>query len=95
VAHLEVELVAADRKVWSGDASMVSAPAADGDIGILPGHAPLLALLGEGTVRITPTSGDVRHVRVDSGFLSVDADRVTVVVDNAERAGEPSAATER
>jgi F-type H+-transporting ATPase subunit epsilon len=85
VAHLEVELVAADRKVWSGEASMVSAPAIDGEVGILPGHSPLLALMKEGTVRITPVSGAVRHVKVDSGFLSVDADRVTVVVDHAER----------
>jgi F-type H+-transporting ATPase subunit epsilon len=86
VAHLEVDLVAADRKVWSGEASMVSAPAVEGDIGILPGHQPLLALMGEGTVRITPLDGAVRHVRVTSGFLSVDDDKVTVVVDHAERA---------
>ncbi|MDT0166967.1 F0F1 ATP synthase subunit epsilon [Actinotalea sp. AC32] len=87
MAHLEVDLVAADRKVWSGEASMVSAPAADGYIGILPGHAPLLSLLNPGTVRITPTSGGPQEVRVDSGFLSVDADRVTVVVDAAEAPG--------
>lgn len=86
MAHLEVDLVAADHKVWSGEASMVSAPAADGDIGILPGHAPVLAVLRAGTVRITPVSGAAQHVRVDSGFLSVDSDRVTVVVDKAEDA---------
>ncbi|MBC7290886.1 MAG: F0F1 ATP synthase subunit epsilon [Actinotalea sp.] len=84
MAHLEVDLVAADRKVWSGEARMVSVPAADGEMGILPGHAPVLALLGAGSVRITPVSGEVRHVQVDSGFLSVDADRVTVVVDHAD-----------
>lgn len=87
MAHLDVDLVAADRKVWSGEASMVSAPAADGYVGILPGHAPLLSLLMEGVVRITPTSGGVQEIRVDSGFLSVDADRVTVVVDAAATAG--------
>ena len=84
MAHLEVDLVAADRKVWSGQASMVSAPAADGEIGILPGHAPVLAVLRPGAVRITPTDGSVRHVEVGSGFLSVDDDRVTVVVDSAQ-----------
>ncbi|GGC12084.1 F0F1 ATP synthase subunit epsilon [Cellulomonas carbonis] len=92
MAHLEVDLVAADRKVWSGEASMVSAPAADGYIGILPGHAPLLSLLNPGTVRITPTSGGSQEVRVDSGFLSVDADRVTVVVDAAEAPGSGTTA---
>lgn len=87
MAHLDVELVAADHKVWSGEASMVSAPAADGEIGILPGHEPILAILRAGTVRITPVGGSApRHVTIDSGFLSVDDDRVTVVVDNAHAA---------
>lgn len=93
MAHLEVDLVAADHKVWSGEASMVSAPAADGDIGILPGHAPILATLRAGTVRITPTSGGTQEVRIDSGFLSVDGDRVTVVVDHAD--GKPTSAATR
>lgn len=93
MAHLEVDLVAADHKVWSGEASMVSAPAADGDIGILPGHAPVLATLRAGTVRITPASGEVRQVRIDSGFLSVDGDRVTVVVDHVDT--DPTATTAR
>lgn len=84
MAHLEVELVASDRKVWSGDATVVSAPAADGDVGILPGHAPLLSVLRAGLVRITPVEGGERRVRIDSGFLSVDSNRVTVVVDTVE-----------
>ena len=84
MANLEVDLVAADRKVWSGEASMVSAPAADGDIGILPGHAPVLAVLRPGTVRITDMSGSVHTVKVDAGFLSVDSDQVSVVVDTAK-----------
>ena len=57
VANLEVELVAADRTVWSGDATQVSAPAADGDVGILAGHAPLLAVLRPGTVRVRGLDG--------------------------------------
>ncbi len=91
MAHLDVELVAADHKVWSGEASMVSAPAADGDIGILPGHEPVLAILRAGTVRITPTGGSAaRQVTIDSGFLSVDSDKVTVVVDNAHSTDAPA-----
>lgn len=88
MAHLEVDVVAADRRVWRGDARMVSAPAADGDIGILPGHTPLLAILREGDVRITATDGSNRSVRVDEGFLSVDADKVTVVVHAATEISE-------
>ncbi|MCU1431806.1 MAG: synthase epsilon chain [Actinotalea sp.] len=86
-ALLEVNLVAADRKVWSGEARMVSAPAAEGDIGILPGHSPVLAVLRPGTIRITSAAGAVEQVTVDAGFLSVDDDHVTLVVDTAGAAG--------
>ena len=83
MANLEVDLVATDRTVWSGEATMVSAPAADGDIGILPGHAPVLAVLRAGVVRIHGVDGSLRQATVDAGFLSVDANQVTVVVDSA------------
>lgn len=90
MAHLEVDLVAADRSVWSGEARMVSAPAADGEIGVLPGHSPVLTVLRPGTVRITPADGGAPQVvRIDSGFMSVDSNQVTVVVDTAEDAGTP------
>ena len=84
MAHLAVELVARDRTVWSGDALMVSAPAAEGEIGILPGHEPVLAVLRAGQVRIRGVDGEVQHASVDGGFLSVDKDQVTIVVDSAE-----------
>jgi len=84
VAQLNVDLVAADRNIWSGDARAVSAPAADGEIGILVNHSPLLSVLGEGTVRITGTNGEKIAVRVTGGFLSVDSNQVMLVVDDAE-----------
>lgn len=87
MAHLEVDVVAADRRVWRGDARMVSAPAANGDIGILPGHTPVLAVLRSGVVRITAADGSVRSVGVDEGFLSVDDDKVMVVVHAATETG--------
>lgn len=83
MAHLEVDLVAADRTIWSGEASMVSAPASEGEVGILPGHTPMLAVLRAGTVRITPVSGEVVRTDVEAGFISVDENRVTVVSDSA------------
>jgi len=95
VANLEVDLVAADRRVWSGEASMVSAPAADGEIGILPGHAPVLAVLRPGTVRIRAVDGGVQTIRVDAGFLSVDSNQVTLVVDSAEPDAAPAPGTRR
>ena len=54
---LHVELVSADRLVWSGDASMVVARTTDGEIGVLTGHSPVLGLLVGGEVRITPVDG--------------------------------------
>ncbi|HEX8496296.1 MAG TPA: F0F1 ATP synthase subunit epsilon [Actinomycetales bacterium] len=84
---LKVELVAADRKVWSGDASRVVAKTTDGDIGILSGHAPLLGVLVEGEVRISGEGSDV-VATVDGGFLSVDHDRVTIVAETARVGAE-------
>ncbi|MBD5786288.1 F0F1 ATP synthase subunit epsilon [Cellulosimicrobium terreum] len=84
MAQLNVDLVSADRKVWSGEAHMVSAPAADGEVGILAGHSPLLSVLREGAVRIKTADGSPVEVRISGGFISVDSNQVTVVVDSVE-----------
>lgn len=81
MSELHVELVAADRKVWEGDAKEVSARTADGELGILPGHTPLLGILVSGDVRIETMAGQVHTATVDSGFLSVEHDRVTIVAE--------------
>jgi F-type H+-transporting ATPase subunit epsilon len=83
MAELQVELVAADRKVWEGDAHQVSARSIDGDIGILPGHQPLLCVLAGGEVRIK-ADGTWRSATIDGGFLSVDHDRVVIVADSVD-----------
>ena len=80
---LHVELVSADRLVWSGDASMVVARTTEGEIGVLAGHSPVLGLLVGGEVRITPVDGPAVTAAVDGGFFSVDHDRVTVVAEVA------------
>ncbi|GLB66809.1 MULTISPECIES: F0F1 ATP synthase subunit epsilon [Arthrobacter] len=82
-ADLEVEIVAADHFVWSGAASLVKARTADGEIGILPGHTPVLAILAPGELAIQPVNGDRITVTVDGGFFSVDSNRVVIVADNA------------
>ena len=80
MSTLQVELVAADRKVWEGEADMVVARTVDGELGVLPGHTPLLGVLVEGDVRIK--AGDGEHTaRVDSGFLSVDRDKVIIIAE--------------
>jgi F-type H+-transporting ATPase subunit epsilon len=80
---LQVELVSADSRIWSGEASMVVARTVDGEMGVLPGHAPVLAVLADGEVRITPVEGSPVVARVDGGFLSVEHNRVTLVSDRA------------
>lgn len=82
---LSVDVVATDASLWRGKASSVIVPAAEGDLGILPGRQPVLAVLRPGTVRITPPSGSVVELEVLEGFVSVDEDVVTVVVDNSDR----------
>ena len=81
MSQLHVELVAADRKVWEGEAMQVSARTVEGEMGILPGHTPLLGILVSGDVRIQSTSGQTHTATIDSGFLSVDHDRVTIVAE--------------
>ncbi len=83
---LTVSVVAADKEVWSGQASMVIAKTTEGEIGILPGHEPMLAVLAEGEieVRITPLDGPKISVNADNGFLSVENNNVAIVAALAE-----------
>ena len=80
MSTLQVELVAADRKVWEGDADMVVARTVDGELGILPGHTTLLGVLVEGEVRIKSGEGS-QAATIDGGFLSVDRDKVIIVAE--------------
>lgn len=80
---LKVSVVAADHEVWSGEASMVVAKTSDGEIGILPGHEPILALLASGPVRLTLPGGERITADAEGGYFSVAADIVTVVAGRA------------
>lgn len=80
---LQVELVAADRTVWSGEATMVIARTVEGDVGVLRGHAPMLSLLTDAVVEISTTDGEVVVAAADGGFLSVAGDRVSVLSERA------------
>jgi F-type H+-transporting ATPase subunit epsilon len=84
MAVLNVSVVAADHEVWSGEASMVVARTVEGQIGILPGHEPLLAILAQGEVRVTLNGGESITASADDGFLSVENNTVTIVARQAE-----------
>jgi F-type H+-transporting ATPase subunit epsilon len=83
---LEVHLVTPEREVWSGEADFVTARGVDGDLGVLPGHAPLLAALAVGPVFID-AGGSRTAVAVDGGFLHVaheeDVTRVDILAEHA------------
>ena len=85
---LQVELVAADRLVWSGEATMVIARTTEGDVGILPNHAPLLSSIIEGVVDVQTTDGETWVAAVDAGFLSVADNRVSILSERAEMSHE-------
>ena len=83
---LQVELVAADRLVWSGEANVVNARTAGGEIGILANHMPVLSLLEAGAVEVQMADGDTLVAAVDDGFISVAANRVSILAGHAELA---------
>jgi len=85
---LEVSLVAMDRPVWSGTARMVVATTPEGEIGILTGHEPVLALLSDGEVRIEPVEGEKIVAVVHEGFFSVANNKVSILAETAELAHE-------
>jgi F-type H+-transporting ATPase subunit epsilon len=81
--RLHVELVSVDARVWSGDAEMLIARTTEGELGVLPGHAPLLGMLAEpGQVRIKRSGGDELTYDVSGGFLSVTSEGVTVLAES-------------
>ena len=92
---LQVELVAADRTVWSGEATMVIAKTVEGDLGILRGHTPVLSLLADAVVEIDTGDGDVVIAAVDGGFLSVAHDRVSILSEHAVLAADIDVSAER
>ena len=87
MSELQVELVAADRRVWVGAATMVRCRTASGELGVMPGHTPLLGVLVNGDLVIHQTDGAKQSATIDSGFLSVEHDRVTIVADHVDVQG--------
>ncbi|QPP06536.1 F0F1 ATP synthase subunit epsilon [Streptomyces bathyalis] len=91
MAELHVELVAADRKVWSGEASLVVARTTSGDIGVMAGHQPLLGVLEPGAV-IIRTAGETGEgtvvAAVHGGFISFADDKMSLLAEVVELSDE-------
>jgi F-type H+-transporting ATPase subunit epsilon len=80
---LTVSVVSPERTLFEGEAQSIVAPAFDGELGILTNHAPMLTLLGTGTLRLRSPAGE-RSFKVAGGFLEVSENRVRVVTEKAE-----------
>ncbi len=79
----KLSVISPERKLYEGPARFVVVPAHDGELGILAGHAPLMALLGDGILRVA-TETEIRRFRVSRGFVQVVDDVVSVLSEEAE-----------
>jgi F-type H+-transporting ATPase subunit epsilon len=86
MATIHVDIVSAERSIFSGQANMVFAPAEMGEIGIAPRHSPLITRLRAGEIRVQPEAGEEQTFFVSGGMLEVQPSMVTVLADTALRA---------
>lgn len=86
MATIHVDIVSAEGEIFSGEASMVFAPAIMGELGIAPRHAPLLTTLRPGEVRVQTPAGEEQFFYVSGGALEIQPHLVTVLADTAVRA---------
>jgi len=87
MAELRLEIVTAERVVYSEEIDILVAPGIDGELGILPSHAPLLTVLKPGEIRVTK-DGEDTYMVVSGGFLEVLGTKATILADTAENADE-------
>ena len=79
VATIHVRVVSSEELVFEGEASSVVAPGWDGMVGILPNHAPMIALLGEGKLSVDRAGGGAEEYQVAGGVLKVEKNQVTIL----------------
>ncbi len=82
---LTVSVISPEKVLFEGQASSVVAPGYDGELGILPGHAPLMTVLGRGVLRLEGGSGTAQRFQVQGGFLQVVDNAVRVVTESASQ----------
>jgi len=85
MSNIYVDVVSAEKSIFSGEAKFVALPGEGGELGILHGHTPLITRIRPGSVRIQKADGDEEFVFVAGGYLEVQPDRVTVLANTAIR----------
>ena len=94
MATFQVDVVSPEATVWSGEATIVIARTADGELGIMADHQPLMGSLATGAIEIEAESGERTTIGVHGGFLQVLDNQVTFLTDRAEIAESTEAAAE-
>jgi F-type H+-transporting ATPase subunit epsilon len=79
MSTLKVEVVSPESRLWSGEATMVSARTIEGDIGVLPNHCELLGVLADGDVVVSATDGSKHEFKINGGFISVAKNQVSIL----------------
>ena len=87
---LQVHIVASDEEVWTGEAATVIVRTTEGDVGILPGHAPFMAAIQPCAAEVITSEGVRKIIAVDTGFISVFLDRVSLLAASGDLADEIS-----
>ena len=88
MSSIRLDFVSQDHMVFSGDVNEIVAPGIDGQLGILPKHAPLLTILTAGEVKVKREAGDDLFFAVSGGWMEVRPDKVTILARTAERSDE-------
>ncbi|WP_341667902.1 F0F1 ATP synthase subunit epsilon [Alcaligenes sp. SDU_A2] len=88
MAKLHVDVVSAEESIFAGEAKFVALPGEAGELGILPGHTPLISRIRPGTLKIVMDDGREEHIFVAGGILEVQPGKVTVLSDTAIRAND-------
>ena len=82
---VQLEIVSAEKELYSGEVAMVVAPGVAGELGLLPSHAPLLTRIKPGVLKVNLPDGGEHFIYVSGGVLEVQPDKITVLADVAER----------
>ena len=85
MSSIHVDVVSAEQSIFAGEAKFVALPGESGELGILPGHTPLITKIRAGAVRIEKADGDEEFIFVAGGILEVQPNKVTVLADTAIR----------
>lgn len=89
MATIHVDVVSAEASIFAGEAKFVALPGESGELGILPGHTPLISRIRPGTVKISRAdNGEEEHIFVAGGLLEIQPGTVTVLADTAIRAAD-------